>query len=298
MIDIERLLRIPFVDSEGGFDLSPDGKSLAFAWNRTGRWEIYELGLNAADSPRLVSVGAGGKFAPKYSPDGSRLAYAVDFDGGENFHIFVHERHTDRHQDLTPEIDFAIQPRFCWSPDGTQIAFLADKSGCFDVYIMPASGGEARLLFANGFPASNVTWSPDGCSLAVTCDANGQDLNIYVVPLDGDEPFCLAEKNAPINAQAPAWSPDSQKLAFHSDVRDGFHQIGIFDLRSRLITWLTDGEANCRAPAWSKDGSQLTYVRAHGATDKVVLHPLDGRSAQLPGRDRRALQTTLHARWR
>ena len=167
MIDIERLLRVPFVDSEGDFDISPDGNFLAFAWNITGRWEIYELDLNAPGGSRLVSVGPGGKFAPRYSPDGSHLAYVVDFDGGENFHIFVRNHHTESSDslpgelpiDLTPNINFAIQPSYCWSPDGTQIAFLADQSGCFDTYIMPASGGEARLVFTNGFPAASVTWS-------------------------------------------------------------------------------------------------------------------------------------------
>ena len=67
MIDLERLLRVPFVDVEGGFDVSPDGTWLAFGWNLTGQWEIYELDLTASDFPRLASVGPGGKFAPKYS---------------------------------------------------------------------------------------------------------------------------------------------------------------------------------------------------------------------------------------
>ena len=291
MIDIERLLRIPFVDTEGGFDISPDGTRLAFAWNISGQWEIYELDLDASDEPRPVSVGPGGKFAPRYSPDGSRLAYVVDFDGGENFHIFVQECHAARASaagtgeprllgrnisELTPNIDFAIQRNFCWSPDGTQITFLSNRSGCFSTYVMPASGGEASLLLDNGFPAWDVTWSPDGCHLAVMCEATGQDFNIYTIPLDGSEPFPIADENGPINAHNPAWSPDSGKLAFHSDTRNGFHQIGIFDIPSRQISWLTDGSANCRTPSWSKDGTQLTYVGAQGATDKVLLHSLAG----------------------
>jgi dipeptidyl aminopeptidase/acylaminoacyl peptidase len=282
MIDIEQLLRVPFADIEGGFDLSLDGTHLAFAWNLTGQWEIYELNLNGSDKPRPVSspkgisVGPGGKFAPRYSPDGSRLAYAVDFDGGENFHLFVHDRDTVQHHDLTPDVDFAIQPHFCWSPDGMQIAFLADQSGCFDTYIIPANGGAARLLLANGFPAWDVTWSPDGHHLAVMCEAKGQDYNVYIIPLDGSEPFPLVDANGPINAHNPTWSPNGKKLVFHSDAPNGFHQIGIFDINTLQISWLTDGEANCRAPAWSKDGTQLTYIRAQGASDKVVVHPLGG----------------------
>ena len=283
MIDLERLLRIPFVDPEGSFDISPDGKQLAFAWNVTGQWEIYEIALNASDDPRLVSspkmvsMGPGGKFAPKYSPDGSRLAYSVDFDGGENFHIFVHNRITGQYHDLTPSIYYAIQSNFCWSPDGTQLAFLGDQSGCFDTYIMSASGGDQRLLLANGFPAWNVRWSPDAHYLAVMSEGTGQDYGVYIVPLDGSQLFSISDENGQINALNPAWSPDGTKLAFHSDIVNGFHQIGIFDLSTKKVSWLTAGEANCRAPAWSKDGKKLVYIRALGASDKVVVHPLDSK---------------------
>jgi dipeptidyl aminopeptidase/acylaminoacyl peptidase len=297
MIDIERLLRVPFVDSEGSFDISPDGKHLAFAWNMTGRWEIYELDLEAPDEPRLASVGPGGKFAPKYSPGGSRLAYAVDFDGGENFHIFVQECHpeqsegsspgngkilrfaqNDKTKDLTPDIDFAIQPHFCWAPGGDYIAFLSNQTGCFSAYIKHVSGGETVLLLDNGFPAESVTWSPDGCYLAVMSEALGQDYGVHIVPVDGSQPFFIADANVQINACNPSWSPDSTKLAFHSDVCNGFHQIGVFDIHQRKVSWLTDEERNCRAPSWSKDGTQLTYISAQGATDRIVVHLLGGDS--------------------
>lgn len=277
MIEIERLLRVPYVDPEGSFDISPNGTRLAFAWNLTGQWEIYELDLNASDSPKRASDGPGGKFAPKYSPDNTRLAYVVDFDGGENFHIFIQDLITNRCSDLTRDIDFAIQPNFCWSPDGTQIAFLADQSGCFDTYVMPTSGGQPRLLFANGFPAWSVCWSSDGKYLAVMSEGIGQDYGLYIIPLDGSNPLSIADERGQINALNPAWSPDGTQIAFHSDIPDGFHQIGIFDIGTKQITWLTQGQTNCRVPSWSKDGAYLTYVRAQGASDKVVVHSLDGK---------------------
>ena len=286
MIDLERLLRVPFVDPEGSFDISPDGTHLAFAWNITSRWEIYQLDLNTSDAPQLVtspkgsSANSGAKLTPKYSRDGSRLAYAVDYNGGENFHIFVQDLKTGSHSDLTSNISFAIQPNFCWSPDGTQIAFLADQSGCFDTYVIPASGGQPRLLLANGFPAWNVRWSPDGCYLAVMSEGKGQDYGVYIIPLDGSQPFPIADERGQINALNPAWSPDGIKLAFHSDIINGFHQIGTFDVNTHQISWLIGGEANCRAPAWSKDGTKLTYVRAQGASDKVVVHPLGGTAQE------------------
>lgn len=43
ILDLEALLKVPNVDPYDGYDLSPDGKQVAFSWNPTGRWEIYMI---------------------------------------------------------------------------------------------------------------------------------------------------------------------------------------------------------------------------------------------------------------
>ncbi|GAB4505771.1 MAG: hypothetical protein Fur0043_27690 [Anaerolineales bacterium] len=297
MIALETLLRVPYVDPNNGFDVSPDGTRLAFSWNKTGQWELYELPLSASASPRPASFksasppfngqsitsplpegeGSGvraAKFAPKYSPDGARLAYAVDFDGSENFHLFVHDFDTGADADLTPGIGFALQPNFCWSPDGEEIAFLSNQGGHFDAYIMLSTGGPARCVLAIQRPCWDVCWSPDGKWLAVAFEGSGQDYGVYLVTPDGSEAFPLADENGPLNAHHPAWSPDGQTLAFHSDAPNGWHQIGLFDLASRKIAWLTNDEANCHTPTWSPDGSKLAYICAQGVTDHLIVHAL------------------------
>jgi dipeptidyl aminopeptidase/acylaminoacyl peptidase len=298
MIDLEHLLRVPYIDPNHGFDISPDGTRVAFAWNKTGEWEIYELSLSAPSTPQPAPITgsrslptsgdtrptfpsgtdkksqfqfSGAKFAPKYSPSGTRLAYVVDFDGGENFHLCVYDFGTGKHNDLMPDIDFALQPNFCWSPDGTEIAFIANRSGNFDAYIMPSTGGAARCALATQHPAWDVHWSPDGSWLAVTFESKGQDYGIHLVSIDGDKTFLLADESGLLNAHNPVWSPDSKKLAFHSDSMNGFHQIGLFDLPSREITWLTEGQDNLHTPAWSKDGSMLVCVRAQGTSDEISI---------------------------
>src|SRR5512140_2875092 len=122
---LEQLLRVPHVDDGYGFDLSPDGQRVAFSWNRSGAWEIYQMGLRpGASAERALTTPPGGKFRPRYSPDGARLAYALDLDGSESFHIAVLDLTTGQHRDLTPDIAFAHQPNMGWSPDGQMLAVL------------------------------------------------------------------------------------------------------------------------------------------------------------------------------
>ena len=291
MIDLERLLRIPYVDPYHGFDISPDGQWIAFAWNLTGEWEIYQLPLDSSNrhqpipltpSPHPGGADAGmrgAKFAPRYSPGGKRLAYVVDFDGGEDFHLFVHDLDDHSCCDLAPQNGYALQPNFCWSPDGAEIAFITNQSGGFDAYVMPTTGGAARCVLSLPHPAWDIHWSPDGRWLAVTFESIGQDYGIQLVSLDGEAFFPVSDRNGPLNAHNPAWSPDSKVVAFHSDAPNGFHQIGLFDPSTRGIEWLTEGKVDCKVPAWSEDGTMLTYIRAQGATDGICVRHVDAPPA-------------------
>ena len=66
MIDFERLLRVPFVDVEFGFDISPDGTHKAFSWNAAGEWEIYKLELGATENPKPCRYSCWSPFSPSF----------------------------------------------------------------------------------------------------------------------------------------------------------------------------------------------------------------------------------------
>jgi hypothetical protein len=51
-LDLELLLRVPHVDPDLGFDISPSGSIAAFSWNLNGRWEIYLGDLDKEEKPR------------------------------------------------------------------------------------------------------------------------------------------------------------------------------------------------------------------------------------------------------
>ena len=277
MLDLAQLLRVPQVHPQ--FDISPDNIKLAFAWNKTGEWQIYEMvfpspfGRRVRDEGKATQLtsGAGGKFNPRYSPDGTRLVYVLDLDGSESYHLILLDRSTNTHTDLTPNISHALQPNFCWSPDGQQLAFLSDEHGHFSAYVISASGGDAELILDTGHPAWQVEWSPDGKHLAVSCEMHGQDYGIFIVDLASHE---VTELD--INASEPQWSADGTKLAFHSDL-NGWFDIAFYDLASKEINWLTQSVGDSQSPTFTPKlrhkvlSPQIAYTQSHGTVNWIEI---------------------------
>jgi dipeptidyl aminopeptidase/acylaminoacyl peptidase len=276
--DLDSLLQVPHVDPDYGFDLSPnDGGLVAFAHNGTGQWEIYTMPLDGSRAPQQVTSGPGAKFAPRWSPDAHRLAYVVDLEGGELFDIWVYDLLKEVHTNLTPGTADTIRPHFAWSPAGDQIAFISDRSGHFETYVMPPAGGEVRCVFSLPRPHRDLQWAPlaagsgpAGGWLAVEVEADGQDYVTYLVPAAGGEAVPISQEGAPISSKDARWSPDSRHLAFASDV-SGFYNIGIYDLASAEIDWLTEGPGDKEYPAWSADGRRLAFVVSEGPLTELAV---------------------------
>ena len=270
MLDLTTLLKTPHV--EPLFDISPDGSKLAFAWNKTGEWQIYEMDINDPTNVRELTKGIGGKFNPRYSPDGTRLVYAFDPNGSESYHLVVYNFQDDTHTDLTPDIPYALQPNFAWSPDGMQLAYLSDQQGHFSAYIIPSTGGESKLVLDTGHPAWRVEWSPTGGHLAVCCEMHGQDYGIFIFNLHNKEVIEL-----PLNAHAPHWSQDGNELVFHSD-EHGWFDTGLYDLQTEEILWLTESEGNSQEPVVISNKVnpslfqyQFAYIQSKGAINWIEL---------------------------
>jgi dipeptidyl aminopeptidase/acylaminoacyl peptidase len=281
MLDLKSLLQVPGVEPVTGFDISPDGRKVAFSWNKTGQWEIFEISLTGNLTPRQISIGQGGKFGPKYSPEGSRLAYLVDFDGSEQDHLFLQDFISGKNTDLTPGISFSLQTNITWSPDGNAIAFLADQNQNFDAFVMNLDNASAdvsetgilfpiRKILSINRPGWDIKWSPNGRYLAVVFEGPGQDYLTYLVTPDGKEARAIAIDGVSIDARNPAWSPDGRKLAFDSDL-SGWNSIGILELDSQAIVWFKGSQWERYSPAWAPDGKNLVYVAANGAETWLEL---------------------------
>ncbi len=109
----------------------------------------------------------------------------------------------------TPQLASVIMPE-------GKIAFVSNRDGNAEIYVMNADGSEQTRLTSNfermtdDFPA----WSPDGTKIAFVSNRDGND-EIYVMDADGRHQTRLTDNKA--GDYYPAWSPDGQKIAFISD---------------------------------------------------------------------------------
>lgn len=291
MPTLSQLLRIPYVDTGLRFSISPDEKEVVFAWNKSGKWELHAVSLPAKQSPSNDKVASsserpltmtidGSKFSPKHSPDGKYLAYAVDYDGSESYHIILHNRQNDSIFNLTPHSSYAHQPNFDFSSDGKQVAILSDESGNFALYLLDIKTLEKKLLLDVHRPIWNVTWSPNGKYIAAEAEAKASDRAIYIIEVESSEWKVISENNESLNAQHPVWSSDSKHLIFSCENGE-WHNIGLYDVETEKITWVTDSVGDDTQPVSSRSGEFIGWIHAEGARTNFQFKKRSGEIHQV-----------------
>lgn len=270
------LLQIPHVENGLRYTVSPDGERIIFSWNKSGSWELWEI--RGLETRKLESSLAGAKFAPQFSPDGSKVAFALDLDGSESFHIALYDVEKDEWKDLTDRIAYAHQPNISWSPDGESLAVLSDMKGQFALYILPLDGSPPQLKKNVFHPCWDAVWSPDGQWIALEAEWDASNRSIFLVPTNRPRKGMKAKtiqlmvNGQVVNAQQPAWSPDSKRLAFSADAQRGeWFQIGVFDAEKQEIEWVTDASGDHAYPAFSRDGKSMGWIHATGALTSFEL---------------------------
>ena len=270
MLNLTQLLRVPQVETGLPYDISPDGRNVVFSWNKTGNWELYEQEISPRSSEvregKSLTKGEGSKFAPRYSPDAKYLAYALDLDGSESYHIILYNLETDSLTDLTPNSAYAHQPNFAFSPEGETLAFLSDEEGQFALYLLSLATGEKKPVLDLHHPMWDVKWSPDGKWIAVEVEMAASDRGIFIVDMGSGK----WRQIAGLNAQHPAWSPDSKFIAFSAESGEWF-DIGLFAMETGIVEWLGQSIGDDTSPCWSVDGERISWIHAEGAANSLLV---------------------------
>ena len=260
------------------FDLSPDGRTLAFQWYNGGDWQIFVLDL-AGGEPRRIGDLDDPCWCPLFSADGRYLYFSRDDRGSERFDFYRLDMAAGTLEDLLPGTpDFSPLPDFGLSPDGARIAMTASREAGYSVAVMPAAvcprGAGIEHLSEHPYTESSPRWSPDGARLAVACGTRGQDTAVFIADARSGETTVVGGDDE-FYAAHPAWSPDGRSLAFAGGPGD-HPAVGIYDLASGGITWAWQGRLDAHHPVWSPDGAGLAFL-ADCEAETALCH-LDLRS--------------------
>jgi hypothetical protein len=155
------------------------------------------------------------------------------------------------------------------------------------IWIVPAEGGQARILSDKLLPARRPRWSPDGSRILYqTQNAGGSQ--IWALSLDGSDSSKLSDGR--FSDQDPDWHPGGERIVFSSARGGNNFDIWETDLPTGLSWRISSHAGDETEPAWSSDGRSLLYVRRyedkwalilrrHGQPDQVLLESIEPLSS-------------------
>jgi TolB protein len=198
--------------------VSPDNTRLAFA--SLGKYgfqlKMYSLLLN-----RYIAFpgGTGSTESPAWSPSGNDLAYASAPNG--SFEIWIADSNGNLGRRITSFRGGTVSPTY--NPKtGAQIAFISDRSGLPQLYIMNSDGSNVQQMTDGGY-VSSPSWSPNGQTIAFAWDRKygpgapgGQD--IYIIDVATKNWLQLTHDGG--RCDFPSWSPDNRHIVY-SNSADG-----------------------------------------------------------------------------
>ncbi len=265
---------------------------------------------------------------PQLSPDGSLIAFTVhqcnaetNITSSATWLVESKAGKTQAPRQLTsaePGKHHDVAPR--WSPDGQFLAFLSDRSGSMQLYLLPLQGGEARQVSDLSQGITEYSWRPDSTALLAHSawkpadDQNvpdtsttslvytrldeqfdglgykhGRHQQLWLISLDDGTTTRLTSEL--VDLVESCWSPDGAEIAFCANRRPDpdlstSMALWVLTLATDQMRRLTPEEGAAQMPAWSPDGQTIAYYYSADQTGTSNTSPwvinAHGNSAPRP----------------
>lgn len=239
----------------------PDGKNLLF--NRNGRIERIPV---TGGTPQTIDTGFAVRCNNDHgiSPNGTQLVISDQSQEEHRSLVYIVPISGGTPRRLTQK---SASYWHGWSPDGKTLAFVGERNGDFDIYAIPAAGGEeTRLTTAKGLD-DGPEYSPEGEYIYFNTERTGH-MQIWRMRADGSEQERVTFDE--FNNWFPHISPDGQWMVFltydasvtgHPENKDVMLRLmSLTDKKVTVLAKLFGGQGTINVPSWSPDGKQIAFV--------------------------------------
>ena len=262
-----RILRLVLAASIASVSLSAQSKS----------------GPTIDDLISLKRVGA-----PEISPDGRLVAYTVrETNWDQNAYetsIWIADAQSGATWRLTTAKKTSNAP--AWSPDGSRLAFLSDRTDKRQLYLINPRGGEAEQLTTLDDGPGAFAWSPDGAAIAITMldprtdsdkdrektfgdfeiiDGERRMTHLHVIDVATRKVRRLT--SGAFTVGRFNWSPNGKEIAFDhrinsANANGGTANISVVNVATGSVRALVTTEGPDANPVWSPDGTRIAFQSA------------------------------------
>jgi dipeptidyl aminopeptidase/acylaminoacyl peptidase len=283
-LSIERLY---MTRSVGATAWSPDGKTIAFVSNISGRNNIWLVPASGG-WPTQLTVSDQRQTSPTWSPDGKWIAYISDYDGDEQWDIFFVSPKTGQVVNITNTREISEESP-TWSPDGRYLAYTVKPktSSVYEIAVFDTLMRDTKHL-TTGTPKDkmnvNPIWSADSKSIAYTQQqAKGTDSNIFVTEVATGKSLLLTPHQGEQLYTANEFSPDGKRLLMTSNAGNGYDNVGLLDIEAKKVDWLTHEKWEIEGGNFSPDGKSVTWTANIDGNSDIFLRDLaSGKTTSLP----------------
>ena len=143
-----------------------------------------------------------------------------------------------------------------WSPDGTWIAYLSDKTGEYEIYLRDPEGKKEEIQVTKGYRgwAWGLSWSPDSKKIAFS----DQTWTLFYVDIDKKD-IKKVDKSDMNDIDYFSWSPDSKWIAYAKPGENLFGSLYLYSLEENKISRVTNGFFDDYNPVFDPDGKYLYF---------------------------------------